>query len=330
MNLLYTRVLSALILLPCVATSLRAAQPDPYVPERTEFYIRINVRRLIDAALVRQDLGQMRQSLKAFPQVQVELDALGFDPFTDLDSVTMAGAPSQGSDYFLLIAHGRFDFQKLAAWMQKTLSRHSERWSVVEEHGARLLAFDPPGQGSPIYIGWPDSQTMVASPAKSMVARTLEIGKGKAQASLNQPAADLLNEVDDSKVVSFMALGSAFQDTPFGESIRSAKGSLGISEGVYLAVAITAKDASAAEQLEKNIHQALGQAKVMATRMSHQQKELEPLALAVRSATVTRDGNTINIAGNFTKSMLDKRGPGRGLNSPSSRRPPSKRPPGNP
>jgi hypothetical protein len=335
MNIPYLRALAVLLVLTCVTTPLRAASADPYVPDRAEFFVRIDVRKFCDATLVRQDLDKVREALKGQPDIQAVLDATGFDPFTDLDTLTVAGTPSHGSEQVLVIAHGRFD-KKLIAWTQKMLSEHGERLAVVEERGWHFLSFDPPGQAPLIYFGWPDSGTIVASPVKGFVARAMEVGSGKVQPSLQQPAADLLKELDDTKVVSFMALGSAFHDTPQADLIRYAAGSLGINEGVQLAVTLATKSPEAAEQLAKSMTEGLAQGKRQMSLLSRRQKELEPIALVLGAVQVTRDGDTVNIMGNLTKDMLAKRNPGRAANpqSPSPRdpvrRPPSRRPPRNP
>src|SRR5207245_795396 len=116
------------------------------------------------------------------------------------DTLTVVGIPSEGSDHILVIAHGRFD-KRLIAWTQKMLAEHGDRLSVVQERGYQFLAFDPPGEAPILYVGWPESGTIVASPIKSFVARAMAIGSGKAKASLHAPAGELLQTLDDSKVM---------------------------------------------------------------------------------------------------------------------------------
>jgi hypothetical protein len=161
----------------------------------------------------------------------------------------------------------------------------------------KFLAFTPPGQAQPVYIGWPDGETIVASPVRDFIARAIEVGGGKAQASLNQPAADLSKALDDTKVVSFMALGNALKNTPHADVMRHAIGSLDIDRGVHLAVAVTAKDANAAEQLAKSVTEAVAYGKRMLSLMSHGQKELAPIVLMLGAVKVTRNADTVNIQG---------------------------------
>jgi hypothetical protein len=320
------------LVLTCATVPLPAAPADPYALDSTEFLLRINVRSLFGSAIISRDLDKLRQILKAQHDFQAELEAIGFDPFTDLDTLTVVGAPSQGTDQFLVIAHGRFDFTKVIGWTRKILTERPEVLATVEEGSAKFLAFTPPGQMRPVYIGWPDSQTIVASAVSGLVARAIEVGSGKAQSSLNQPAADLLKELDDTKAVSFVALGAALKNTPHAEVIRHAIGSLGIDEGMHLAVSVTAKGTDAAEQLAKTVTEGIAQGKKTVSLMSHRQKELAPMVSLLGAVKVTRDGDTVNILANLTPDMVAKPNEGRAPNRQSPtprepvRRPASKRP----
>jgi hypothetical protein len=311
-----------------------SAPGDRYALDNAEFFLSINVRSLLDATMVSGDLAKLRQAtLKGHNEIQAEFDAIGFDPFADLDTLTVVGAPSQGSDQFLVIAHGRFDFNKLIGWTQKALAEHGELLTTVEEGSSKFLALTPPGQGQPIYIGWPDSETIVASPARGLIARAIEVGSGKSQSSLNQPAADLLRSLDDTNVVSFLALGAALKNTPHAEVIRHAIGGLSIDQGVHLNVVVTARDADAARQLAKTVTNRLAQAESALSLMSHRQKELAPVVSLLGAVKVTREGDAVNIRGDLTQNALTKPAPGPTANPQSStprqpvRRPASKRPP---
>jgi hypothetical protein len=332
MNFPRRNALPAFLVLTCVAGPLTAAPGDRYAIDNAEVFLSINVRKFLDATIVSGDLDKLRQMLKGRHEIQSELDAIGFDPFTDLDTLTVVGAPSQGSNQFLVIAHGRFDFNKLIGWTRKTLAEHSELLTTVEEGSSKFLAFTPPGRAEPVFVGWPDSETIVASPVKGFVARAIEVGSDKAQSSLNQPAADLLKILDDTNVVSFFALAGALKNTPQADIIRHAVGGLGIDQGLHLTVAVTAKNADAARQLENTVTEGVAQAKSTVSLMSHRQKELAPVVSFLGAVKVTREGDTVNIRGDLTQDTLTKPSQDRPSNGPSAsprqpvRRPAPKRP----
>jgi hypothetical protein len=327
MNIPCRRALTAFLVLACVAAPLPAAPADRYALDNAEFFLSINIPRLLDPTIVSGDLDKLRQTLKGHNEFQAELNALGFDPFTDLHTLTVVGAPSQGSDQFLVIAHGRFDFNKLIGWTRKTLAEHGDLLTTVEEGNSKFLALTLPGQVRPIYIGWPDSETIVASPARGLIARAIEVGSGKAQSSLNQPAADLLKTLDDTNVVSFLALGAALKNTPHADVIRHAIGGLSIDQGVHLSVAVTAKDADAARQLANTVTEGVARAKSTVSLMSHRQKELAPVVSLLGTVKVTREGYTVNIRGDLTQDTLAKPGQGRTASRPSASPRPPVRPP---
>src|SRR5262249_46740218 len=72
-----------------------AASRDAYLPDGTEFVVTFNIRKLLDSPQVQPELTKLRSEIKNAPDAQNELDALGFDPLPDLDSITAAGVPSR-------------------------------------------------------------------------------------------------------------------------------------------------------------------------------------------------------------------------------------------
>src|SRR5262249_15241960 len=75
-----------------LAAPLWAAEADKLLPNDTETVMGINVRQILDAPLVKKlGLEQAKKALKAQSDVQKILDDLGFDVFTDVDTITVAG-----------------------------------------------------------------------------------------------------------------------------------------------------------------------------------------------------------------------------------------------
>src|SRR6266446_1191924 len=72
---------------------IRAAEVDKYLPTETEFVSHVNVKQLLDSAIVKKHaVDKLRDLLKGQDQASAVLEALGFDPFKDLASVTIAGS----------------------------------------------------------------------------------------------------------------------------------------------------------------------------------------------------------------------------------------------
>src|SRR5579859_6273439 len=126
------------------------ASRDPYLPDGTEVVVTLNIRKLLDSPQVQPELAKIREQIKNAPDAQKELDALGFDPLTDLDSITAAGVPSRGAEQFLLIVHGRIDFTKLIARVREAMKEHSDVLSTIKEEGCQFLAITLPNQDKPL------------------------------------------------------------------------------------------------------------------------------------------------------------------------------------
>jgi hypothetical protein len=306
--------LGALILVgSLIITSgrIQAATPDRYWLDNTDVIVTLNVRQLFDAPLVGKDLDKGRQALKGVDQVQEELDALGFDPFTDLDSVSIVAAGAQGSDQVLFIAHGRFDFAKFIARSQKLLKEHSDMLEVVKEERCQFFAFNSPGQGQTIYLGWPDSQTIIASPVADLIVHAFDVQSGKAKPSLNPQIAGLLDSVDETNVIWMVALGSALKDVPHLQQVRHVTGGLAIDASLRLAAAITLNDAKAAESFARALNEQIARTKNMVALMSHRQRELVPLVPLFDAVSVTTEDDAVNVRAEITADKLEPETNGR-------------------
>src|SRR5262249_47295568 len=110
------RLWGAALAVAALAAPARAADLDPYLPADTEVVVTVNVRQLLGSELLKKlGLDKAKEALKDLDQVKTVLDELGFDPFKDLDRLTVAGPGGTEQDRGLIIARGRFDPDKFKA-----------------------------------------------------------------------------------------------------------------------------------------------------------------------------------------------------------------------
>jgi hypothetical protein len=295
---------AGLLVLASGAFPVHAASPDRYLPDNAGVLLTINLRRLVDSAPSKRDIDTLRDKLKSNHEIQEELDAIGFDPFKDLDSLAFVGNGSEGSDRFLVIAHGRFDFGKLIARAEKVRKEHSEILKVVQEKSCSFYAVTPPDRDQAVYIGWPDSKTIIASPARALMVHAFDIQNGQANPSLNKSIADLLTKVDKTDAISLIGLGTAFKNLPEGVQVRYITGSLRLGLDLHLAATVALMDAPAAEQFAKTVTERIRQAKSMMLMLSHRQKELAFLVPLLDALKVSCRGDTVRIQGDISQDAL--------------------------
>src|SRR5262245_58516414 len=92
--------------------SLQAADPK-YFPPDTEIVFSINVKQILGSELLKANkdkLEQLKELIKSqLPGdavAQKYLEKMGFDPFKDLTSVTIAMPPSKDPDAVFIIVQG--------------------------------------------------------------------------------------------------------------------------------------------------------------------------------------------------------------------------------
>ena len=306
--------MSALFRMPCVSAAVLlalpllspAGSPDKYLPDDSEVVLAVNVRQFLETPLINRDLDKLREALKGQEKVSAELEKVGVDPLKDIDQVTIAGAPGQGDDHFLLVAHGRFDTAKLEARAKSAVTEESDTVSEVKEEDHTFYSITQPGAARVFYVAWPESGTIVASPSKDLILHAFGVQAAKNQSSLNQDMAGLLDKVDEKSVASIVGLGSLLKGTPQAGQVQHFSGAVTIDQSMHLAAAVAVKDVDTAETLTKTITDALAQAKTMLSMAAKDREDLGPAIALLEAIKIRREGDTINIEGDLTEDLLDK------------------------
>jgi hypothetical protein len=282
------------------------ASRDTYLPDGTEVVVTLSIRKLLDSPQVQPGLEKLREELKKASDAQKEFDAIGFDPLTDLHSVTVAGVPSRGADQFLLIVHGRIDFSKLIARVQEALKEHSDVLSTIKEERCQFLAVTFPNRTEPLYIGWPDSATIVVSASKQAMIQAFDIQSGKVKPELSKGMTDLLDQADENQVVSIACVGDALANTQHAGQIRNISGGVTIDEELHLSLTVRAKDEQAAGPMAKAMTEGVAHARGMVHAISQQRKELAPLVSLVDRIQITTEGDTVSMKADYSTDDLNK------------------------
>ena len=161
--------------LSALAVPARAADADTYLPDDTEAILTVNVRQILDSALVKKfALEKIKEALKESDEVQKVLDELGFDPLNDVESVIHATGsdPEKG----FLIVHGRFDLAKFHARGEEAAKDNGD---VLKIHkvgdGDKQIVYEVniTDIGQTVFVALPSKTTLVISPVKDAVVDAL-------------------------------------------------------------------------------------------------------------------------------------------------------------
>src|SRR6266542_1796949 len=216
-----------LALAALLAAPLHAADVDKLLPNDTETVASVNLKQILESPLAKKlPLDMAKDALKQNEEIQKTLTELGFDPFKDIDSITVAGAGGSDADRMLVIVRGKFEVEKfdkkaedVAKDMKDQLKIHKVP-GAAEGAGSKLYEVtNPNGQPEKVFVAFASKGVLVASPAKDYVLDALEKEAGKKKTALkNKDLAELLGRVDATKYsVWTVILGSTLENSPLAQ-----------------------------------------------------------------------------------------------------------------
>ena len=197
--------LSRLALATAVAVALaapaaRAADPDKLLPPDADTVAYINLKQLVGSDVIKKfALEQIKQALSGQDAKKL-LDEMGLDPLKDIDTIWAGTSGKDANDMkALIIAHGKFDPEKLLKAAEAAAKKDGDKFSIVKDGATTLFKYQP-DQGNPLYGTVVDDATVIAGSDKKVVAAALE----QKQAKLSADLAALVKRQDE-KATMFVA-----------------------------------------------------------------------------------------------------------------------------
>jgi hypothetical protein len=170
----------------------RAAEPDKLLPADADTVAYINVKQLLESDVVKKyALEQIKQTL-AGQDVKKLLEDMGLDPLKDIETI-WTGLTIKGADDTkgLVVAHGKFDREKLLKAAEAAAKKDGDKFSMVKDGNNTLFKFQP-DQGNPLYATVVDDTTVVAGTDKKLIATALTQQK----VALSKELATLVKNTD--------------------------------------------------------------------------------------------------------------------------------------
>lgn len=319
MSQLRTTLFPALAwMLALLAFPASAAEVNKYLPDDSGAVITVNVRQVLDSALVKQyALDLIKGGLTSQPEVQKVLDALGVDPFKDLDQVVIAAPDlNENTEKGLVVVSGRFDAAKVKTKAAEIAKNQADQLKIHKAGANEIYELKVPDQPQPIFAALVDQTTLVASPAKDYIIDALDKGAGKKKTALkNKEFTALLEKVDGKQGLWIAVGGNALNRLPAGiddnvkdfvKKLDALAGGLTVAKDVQLQFVLNAKDVQGAKDLHSVIDEGLKQGIGVLALLAQNQKELAPLIDVVKSIKITNKDKAIIITGEVTAEVIEK------------------------
>jgi hypothetical protein len=239
-------LLGGIVALLALALPARSAEVDRFLPDHTDAVMSINVKQLLHGGLMKKfGLEPLQQIMKDCAECKKLMESFGFDPLTDLERVTIAGAGNGDKSIGVVIIHGRFDtaqFQKgakaLATDHDDVVKMHKagERryYEVVApgKHGSLLFgaglnsdkagattpAFTIDGNGSPLdlpgpfFFGLVDKGTLIIASEKETLLDAYDRVESPKKPTLKKSVRRAIEESDAKQSVWMVARLGAHAD----------------------------------------------------------------------------------------------------------------------
>jgi hypothetical protein len=296
--------LAALLL----AAPARAADLEKLLPNDTEVISTINVKQILDSALVKKvGLDKVKDALKNQEKAQQVLDALGFDPFKDLDSITVAGPGGNDTDKGLMAAAHAKDHPDVL----KTVK-------VPDGLGGNYEFYEvsPSELPNSFFVSLASKHYILIAPGKDYLIDAHDKLAGRKKTTLkNKEMAALLGRLDPKQSLSVAIVSKALEKSPLADQEKAKEiieklddivFGVTIDKDIDIALGITAKDAKAAESLDEEIRNGLNAALGFAALVASQKKELGPLVDVLKSIKPKTKDKTITVTVKFEGEDIEK------------------------
>jgi hypothetical protein len=312
-------------------TKLTPAPSDlnKYLPNDTGYMFRVNFQQLQKSALLKPFVADIKEKMKAGP-AQKHLQALGFDPFKDLGTLTLAGPLTKNPEKHLLILTGKFDTDKFQKAVKEAAKKEGDEVVKVTKNGDYTVWEVSPKDSRPpapatYFVVMVDSNTILATAGKSLLKESLEKASGKKKAELSKEMAPLIAKTKGDQGVSLVVLASALAKADFIPPAFAGKAKEELKNFKFLRFAVIAKedakiqfslgtkDADTAKEIADKVDQVKFMAPLMLGMMAgdpQKAKQMKPAIDAAKEVLATLDSSTkdatVKIEFTITKKLVEK------------------------
>lgn len=294
--------LAVVTLLALVAPTW-SAESDKFLPGSTNVVVTLNVKQLLESALVKKFDGKIKDAIKNDANAKKILEDLGLDPFKDVDSVVVGGTGGKEDDVLILVA-GRFSRAKMEAKAEE-VAKGDQGLKITKEGNYKV--YEMTGKDGKTGFGAIlNDNTLAFSPKKDYVVEALDKQAGKKKADLKKDLTTLLDKADTKQSVTMVALGSGLgADQDFADKIKTVTGGINITDEIKMAIEMAAKDDKSAKAVAEELDKKMGEVKTLVGFMAASDARFAPLVDVVKTLKISATGSTISLKGDVTKAVID-------------------------
>jgi hypothetical protein len=301
------------------AVTGRAVEPR-LLPANTEVVFTINIKQMLESDIIKGQADAIKQFKAALEgqipnsdEVAKYLEKMGFDPFRDLVSVSMAHPGTQDQTEGIIIIEGVFHAKKFAAAADDAITAYGNQ---IKKGGTV--------EGITYYeISIADKTAYVALVGKSIVISqqkenvTGAITRSTGNQIVAGKVRELLKTTNNQQSLSFVVTGGAINRVaqqaqgkiPPGLNlggIEGLSGAITLTKDINFQLGVGTKDAMTAQQYEIFGKVGLDLAKGMVQKQAQQKPDLAPLIDVMNTLKVSSVGPNLVLTGSVSQENLEK------------------------
>jgi len=308
------------------ALTLWAAQPaaaaeSKYLPDNTEIVFSVNLKQILESELVKANKDAVNQARAMLEnslgdeKAMKYLKALGFDPFKDLHSVTVASGPTKDPEALFAVIEGKFNEDRFHALVDDFAKKNSEV-KVSKAGNYKVIAISGEKQSHLCLV---NGGVLIACPSKDAMDQALLRAAGSKQSALKKQVKDLLATTNGQQSLSFIATGNAIvkllenanlpnaqQIVPVVQSIEGISGAITVKKDILLQIGVGTKDEESAKALAQSANFGLLLAKGLIAQKAMEDKKLEPLNEVAKTLRANSEGTNFFLRAEVTTEVIGK------------------------
>lgn len=293
-----------------------------YLPDDTEIILNLNVKQILNSELVKGQkaiLDQIKDQMKANTPEEAKkyLEAIGFDLFRDLDSITVAGPGKKDHDAGLIIIEGSFQPTKFYEAAAQAAKDHGDHLKITKSGEFKVLEIQ--AEGKTFYAAMVSKTTILGSLSKEYFNKGLKRAAGTEQSTLKQNVKDLLKTVNSKQSISGIATGAALskalEDAPIPNAqaigpalaaIEGLSGALTIGKDVQFQLGVGTKDEETAKDFAQKANFGLIVAKGLVAQKAKEDMKLLPAVDILNTLRAEAKGSSLILRGEVSVENIEK------------------------